>query len=185
MPLLPDTELGPVLLTRAREAIAQRLLDGVPLPGDPRLNGPGATFVTLTLTRDGALRGCVGSVRAQRPLGEDVATNAIAAATLDTRFAPLTRAELNDIRVEVSLLSEPQFLEFATEDELLSLIRPDIDGLMLFAGCRGAVFLPQVWSQVGEPALFLAALKEKAGLSAGRRADNLMAASFTVRKWKE
>jgi len=183
MLMLPDTELGPLLLSRARDAIRQRLHDGSPLPGDPRLNGPGATFVTLT--RDGDLRGCVGSVRAQRPLGEDVATNAVAAATRDTRFEPVTRAELNDLRVEVSLLSDPQFLEFASEEELLHQLRPEVDGLMLFAGCRSAVFLPQVWAQLGEPALYLAALKEKAGLPAGRRADDLMAAAFTVRKWKE
>jgi AmmeMemoRadiSam system protein A len=183
MLMLSDTELGPLLLGRAREAITQRLHDGSTLAGDPRLDGPGATFVTLT--RDGDLRGCVGSVRAQRPLGEDVATNAVGAATRDTRFAPVTRAELNDLRVEVSLLSDPQFLEFASEDELLQQLRPEVDGLMLFAGCRSAVFLPQVWTQLREPSLFLAALKEKAGLTAGRSADTLMAAAFTVRKWKE
>ena len=164
-------------------SITQRLQDGSTLAGDPRLDGPGATFVTLT--RDGDLRGCVGSVRAQRPLGEDVATNAVAAATRDTRFAPVTRAELNDLRVEVSLLSDPQFLEFASEDELLQQLRPEVDGLMLFAGCRSAVFLPHVWTQLREPSLFLAALKEKAGVAAGRPADTLMAAAFTVRKWKE
>jgi len=183
MLMLPDTELGPLLLGRARESITQRLQDGSTLAGDPRLDGPGATFVTLT--RDGDLRGCVGSVRAQRPLGEDVATNAVAAAMRDTRFAPVTRAELNDLRVEVSLLSDPQFLEFASEDELLQQLRPEVDGLMLFAGCRSAVFLPQVWTQLREPSLFLATLKEKAGVAAGRPADTLMAAAFTVRKWKE
>ncbi len=183
MSTLPDTELGPILLARAREAIAERLREGSPLPADPRLLDPGATFVTLS--RDGALRGCIGSVRALRPLGEDVATNAVAAATLDSRFAPVTANELNDIRVEVSLLSEPTFLDFTSEDQLLKQLRPEVDGLMLFAGCRKAVFLPQVWRQLPDTKLFLAALKEKAGLPPNRPCDGLMAATFTVRKWKE
>jgi AMMECR1 domain-containing protein len=56
---------------------------------------------------------------------------------------------------------------------------------MIFAGCRSATFLPQVWEKLAEPPLFLAALKQKAGLSPDRPADNLMAATYTVRKWKE
>ncbi|NMG74129.1 AmmeMemoRadiSam system protein A [Aromatoleum diolicum] len=184
MPLPPDTELGDILLSRARQAIAHELGAESGAPGDdPRLSERGATFVTLK--RDGELRGCIGSVRAQRTLGEDVLLNAVAAATRDPRFPPLTRDELGKVSVEVSLLSTPEFLEFAGEDELLRQLRPGIDGLLLFAGCRNATFLPQVWDQLPEPRKFLAALKQKAGLAPDRPASNLMVATYTVRKWKE
>lgn len=183
MPLPPDTELGPILLDRARRAIAHTLGTAPAPAADPRLEERGATFVTLT--RNGELRGCVGSVRAQRSLGEDVVYNAVGAATRDPRFPPLTRSELDGIRIEVSLLSEPEFLDFADEAGLLRQLRPGVDGLLLFAGCRSATFLPQVWEQLNEPEAFLAALKRKAGLPVERPANNLMAARYTVRKWKE
>ena len=183
MPLPPDTELGPLLLAHARAAIAAHLAGHAPLPPEPRLAQRAACFVTLT--RAGALRGCLGSVRPQRPLSEDVAHNAVAAATRDTRFPPVTAAELAALRIEVSLLSEAEFLDFRDEADLLAQLRPGIDGLHLFAGCRNAVFLPQVWEQLPTPADFLAALKHKAGLTPQRPADGLMAARFTVRKWRE
>lgn len=183
MLLLPDTELGSHLVLRAREAIAHHFHGAGPLAEAPHLAERGACFVTLT--RNGALCGCVGSVRPQRPLGEDVALNAVAAATRDSRFEPLGSHELNTVRIEVSLLSEPSFLDFRDEAGLLGQLRVGIDGLILFAGCRSAVFLPQVWEQLSDPAAFLAALKQKAGLAPQRSADGLMAASFTVRKWTE
>lgn len=205
MPTPRDTELGSVLLRLARRAIeahvaadaAARPLDGVAPPfADllqeddairpdlaPRLTERGATFVTLL--RNGALRGCIGSLRAQRPLGEDVVSNAIAAASRDPRFAPLGAGELAELRVEVSLLSAPRFLEFADEADLLRQLRPAVDGLILFSGCRSATFLPQVWQQLPQPHAFLAALKHKAGLAPERAAPDLMAATYTVEKWAE
>jgi AmmeMemoRadiSam system protein A len=184
MPLPPDTELGGILLARARHAIAHALGARRDAPADDtRLNERAATFVTLKC--DDELRGCIGSVRAQRTLGEDVSINAVGAATRDPRFPPLIRDELDKVRVEVSLLSAPHFLEFAGEDDLLRQLRPGVDGLLLFAGCRSATFLPQVWEQLPEPRMFLAALKQKAGLAPDQPASNLMAATYTVRKWKE
>ncbi|HJV26607.1 MAG TPA: AmmeMemoRadiSam system protein A [Aromatoleum sp.] len=183
MPLPPDIELGPILLTRARQGILHEVA-GHPAPqDDERLADRAATFVTLT--RNGDLRGCIGSVRAQRSLADDVLDNAIGAATRDPRFPRVESRELDTLRVEVSLLSEPRFLEFAHEDELAALLRPHTDGLLLFAGCRSATFLPQVWEQLPDPQMFLAALKQKAGLAPDRPANNLMAATYTVRKWKE
>ena len=184
MPLPPDTELGDILLARARHAIAHALGAVLDPPAEaPHLNERAATFVTLKC--NGELRGCIGSVRAQRTLAEDVLVNAVGAATRDPRFLPLTRYELHEVRVEVSLLSAPDFLEFLGEDDLMRQLRPGVDGLLLFAGCRSATFLPQVWEQLGEPAMFLAALKQKAGLAPDRPAHNLMAATYTVRKWSE
>ncbi len=177
-----DTELGTLLLARARQAIAHHLGLGEPPPPEPALAERGATFVTLT--KDGELRGCIGSLRPQRSLAEDVAANAVGACR-DPRFPPLAATEFPLIRIEVSLLSAPDFLAFADEAGLLSQLRPGEDGLILFAGCRSATFLPQVWSQLPEPARFLAALKHKLGLAADHPAERLMAARYSVRKWME
>ena len=107
-PFMPEAaeteERGRVLLSIARESLAEAFgLDRVPRPAEPWLAEPGACFVTLM--KDGELRGCIGSLEAERALGEDVAENARAAALRDPRFAPLTAAEWPRCRVEVSLLS--------------------------------------------------------------------------------
>lgn len=182
---MPDTDLGPTLLALARQAIAHRLgrAPAPVIPDDPRLRDKGATFVTLTT--NGELRGCIGSLRRSRMLGDDVLANAVAAAMEDPRFAPLGAEQLDAITVEVSLLSEPEFLEFAGEDALLAQLRPGEDGLIIFSGCRSATFLPQVWEQLPQPRQFLAALKHKAGLPTNREVAGLMAARYHVRKWKE
>ncbi len=175
--------LGPLLLARARQAIAHHIGLGPAPADDPRLAQRGACFVTLTL--DGALRGCIGSVRPQRALGEDVATNAVGAASRDPRFAPVDSAEFDRLQIEVSLLSSPEFIDFNTEAELLAQLKPGEDGLILFAGCRSATFLPQVWEQLPAPTAFLGALKHKAGLAPERPVDGLMAARYTVQLWQE
>lgn len=182
---MSDTDFGATLLTLARQAIAHRLGRGPAptVPDDPRLREKGASFVTLT--RDGELRGCIGSLRRSRLLGDDVVANAVAAATEDPRFPPLAADALDAIAIEVSVLSEPEFLDFAGEQELLAQLRPGEDGLIIFSGCRSATFLPQVWDQLPEPRQFLAALKEKAGLSPRREQAGLMAARYHVQKWKE
>ena len=182
---MPDTELGSELLRLARAAIAHHLGIGpAPEPGaDPRLAERGATFVTLTL--DGELRGCIGSLRRTRALGADVIANAVAAASQDPRFPQLGADEFAQADIEVSLLSEPEFIDFSDEADLLRQLRPFEDGLILFAGCRSATFLPQVWSQLPQPEMFLAALKRKAGMPVERPVDGLMAARYSVSKWHE
>src|SRR5579871_1441702 len=99
---------GTKLLALARSAIESSLA-GRPGPdphSEPWLHQAGASFVTLT--KGGALRGCIGSLEAARPLGIDVIENALAAAHRDPRFTPLTAAEWPQCRVEVSLLSQPK-----------------------------------------------------------------------------
>jgi AmmeMemoRadiSam system protein A len=182
---MPVTDFGTTVLQLARQAIAHRLGRG-PAPviaDDPRLHEKGATFITLS--RGGELRGCIGSLRRSRTLGEDVIHNAVAAAVEDSRFSPVTADELDSIAIEVSLLSEPEFLDFFGEEELLAQLRPGEDGLIIFSGCQSATFLPQVWEQLPEPRQFLAALKHKAGLPTNREVVELMAARYHVQKWKE
>ncbi|MGD9870639.1 MAG: AmmeMemoRadiSam system protein A [Thauera sp.] len=182
---MPDTDFGSALLKLARAAIAHRLgLAPAPvIPDDPRLHEKAATFITLI--KDGELRGCIGSLRRSRELGDDVMHNALAAAFEDSRFSPLAADELDAITIEVSVLSEPEFLDFFGEEELLAQLRPGEDGLIIFSGCRSATFLPQVWEQLPEPRQFLAALKHKAGLPTNREVVELMAARYHVQKWKE
>jgi AmmeMemoRadiSam system protein A len=103
------------------------------------LQAPGATFVTLT--RDGQLRGCIGSLRAHRSIQADVQANAVAAAMRDPRFAPVTAGELDRIAVEVSLLSAAERLQFSGEAEALAQLRPGIDGLIFECGAARSTFL--------------------------------------------
>ena len=122
---------------------------------------PRCSFVTLT--DDGRLRGCIGSTEAQRPLAEDVAYHAAAAAR-DPRFAPVKPTELGDIRLAVTILSPPQPLPYADYDDLLARLRPEIDGLILAWEGRRGVLLPQVWRRILEPARFVTILARKAGI---------------------
>ena len=179
---------GPALLARARNAIAAHLRQPTqPEPAHPALALPGATFVTLT--QNGALRGCIGTLEAHRPLDQDVRANAVAAAFRDPRFAPLTLAEFARTRVEVSLLTPPLPMSFSSEADALRQLRPHVDGVILIAGAGGrlgrSTFLPQVWEQLPEPSQFLAHLKQKAGLPADWWSDEVQLQRYEVQKWKE
>lgn len=180
---MPDA-LGSALLIRARNAIAAELgAATVPEPDDPALKQPGATFVTLT--QDGNLRGCIGSLEASRRLDTDVRANARAAAFGDPRFSPLCLAELEGTRVEVSLLAPAVPIEFTDESDAIAQLRPDIDGVILEWNGRRGTFLPQVWENLREPRLFLNLLKQKAGLPADFWAPDIRLSRYEVQKWKE
>ncbi|MHB8838637.1 MAG: AmmeMemoRadiSam system protein B [Gemmatimonadaceae bacterium] len=177
---------GMTLLLLARAAIAEALGHDVPAIGGeaaPWLSRPGATFVTLT--RKGRLCGCIGSIEARRPLREDVQENAVAAAFQDSRFRPLRESELDEVRVEVSLLSPLEPLRFASETDALAALRPHVDGVVFEYGRHRSVYLPQVWEQLPKPAEFLANLKEKAGLPGSFWAPGVTLSRFTVAKWRE
>lgn len=127
----------------------------------PELANPGASFVTLTL--DGNLRGCIGSLVAHRPLIEDIILNACSSALEDPRFTPLTPEEFLNIKVEVSILSEPVELIYKSIPELKSKVTKQ-DGVVLRLGSRQATFLPQVWKQLPTFELFFSSLCKKAAL---------------------
>ena len=115
-------ELGQALLTLARNAIAARF--GLP-PENVAVNRQelqknAATFVTLT--QHEALRGCIGTLEAWRPLAQDVAENACNAAFRDPRFKPLEAEEFARTRIEVSLLTPPESLNFINEADALALL---------------------------------------------------------------
>jgi len=176
--------LGQHLLALARNAIAARFGgEAEPAAEAPELKAPGATFVTLT--RNGRLRGCIGSLEAYRPLAHDVCENARAAAFADPRFPPLDEDELADTVVEVSLLTSPEPMRVADESDALAQMRPGVDGIVLECEGRRATFLPQVWEQLPEPERFLAQLKRKAGLAADYWSDRVRLSRYGVAKWKE
>lgn len=177
-------EMGRTLLQLARAAIAERF--GAPaaaLPAAAWLGEQGATFVTLT--QNGQLRGCIGSLQAHRPLLEDVRQNAVAAAFHDPRFAPLSAAEFGQTKVEVSLLSPPQTMRFTDEADALRQLRPNVDGVIFQYGQYRSTFLPQVWEQLPQPDVFMAHLKNKAGLSPNFWSPDVSLFRYTVEKWKE
>jgi AmmeMemoRadiSam system protein A len=147
------------------------------------LQEKGATFVTLTQHQ--RLRGCIGTLEAHRPLLLDVETNAFAAAFRDPRFAPLTQAEMGDTQIEVSLLSAMQPLQFSDESDVLSQLRPGVDGIAFEFGGYRSTFLPQVWESLPDAVTFMARLKEKAGLHAEFWDEKTRLYRYTVSKWKE
>ena len=181
---MSDRDLGHALLRVARAAIGAELGYALEAAGaHDGLDRPGATFVTLT--KDGDLRGCIGTLAAVRTLRADVAANAVAAAFRDPRFPPLASAEFTTTSVEVSMLSAHEPIAFADEAHLLAQLRPGVDGVILEYGRLRATFLPQVWETLEEPREFLEALKRKAGLPAGFWHPRLNVSRYSVTKWKQ
>jgi len=178
-------EAGRTLISMARAAIGAKLVGReAPKPGGaPWLLQPGATFVTLT--REGRLRGCIGSLAPQRPLGADVSANAEAAAFRDPRFPAMTKEEWPLTQTEVSLLSPAKSIRFSDEADLLDKIVPGEDGLILEAGGRRGTFLPQVWESLPDKVQFLTQLKLKAGLPADFRLARCRVLRYRVIKWKQ
>jgi hypothetical protein len=143
----------------------------------------GATFVTLRL--GGELQGCIGSIAAVRPLIEDLRHNTLAAASQDPRFPPLDPAELDEVELEVTLLSPPRAMDFTDEADALAQLRPGVDGVVLRWGSRRSTFLPQVWEMLPSPEVFLAQLKKKAGLPEDFWHPDLGLERYTAEKWSE
>jgi MEMO1 family protein len=127
----------------------------------PKLSQTRACFVTLT--ENGTLRGCIGHILPQESLYQAVMHNARNAATRDPRFRPVQPEEVDRIKIEISVLTEPDPLPFTSPEDLLNKLRPYEDGVMLRIGPRGATFLPQVWAQIPDKVEFLSQLSRKAG----------------------
>jgi AmmeMemoRadiSam system protein A len=183
--VVPD-DAGDVLLSAARIAIAQTLGTTTSHAGTPPAWAlePGASFVTLK--KNGRLRGCIGSFAAQRPLLEDVRANAVAAATRDPRFAPMTPDELPVVAIEVSVLSAPRPLRVSSLGEACAALRPGVDGVIVETdACHRATLLPQMWQQLPDPAQFLGHLWLKAGLAPGLWYEGTTLQTYTVRAWHE
>ena len=181
---IPLTDAASTLLPIARASIAGPL--GKVHPADesaPWLRMRGASFITLNLQKK--LRGCIGSLQAHRPLLEDVKANAVAAAFRDPRFKPLTAAEYEGIEVEISLLSALNALNFSDEASALAQLTPQVHGLIFEYGHHRSTFLPQVWESFSDPVMFIAHLKQKAGLPPNFWEPGIKLHTYTVAKFSE
>ena len=181
--------LDSILLRIARTAILNKFDSRYKLNKEalvkkyPYLQQEGATFVTLNY--DNQLRGCIGSIIAHRPLIDDIINNALSAAYSDPRFSPLHPEELSHINLEVSVLSTPEILEYSNFDDLLTKIRPHIDGLILNDGIYRGTFLPQVWEELSSPKEFLEHLSYKSGANPSIYQEHPTIYRYTVDAIKE
>jgi AmmeMemoRadiSam system protein A len=164
-PLSQDERI--ILLQLARRA----LVDGVnkkPLfkitlkDYSQHLRDIGASFVTLTIQNN--LRGCIGALEAYQSLVEDVCEHAVSAALNDYRFPPVKPDELALIKIEISSLTPAEQVEYNSPEELLRIIRPGIDGVIIKDGLHRATYLPQVWQMIPDPGLFFSSLCQKMGV---------------------
>ena len=151
----------------------------------PSLEENGAAFVTINTEPNEQLRGCIGSLHAYRPLYKDIISNAQAAALRDPRFSPLKLEELEHIKIEVSILSEPQPLSYETIEDLRSKIVPFQDGIVLKLNDKHATYLPQVWEQLPRFDDFFSSLCLKANLSNDCLAQHPEISTYRVKKYKE
>jgi len=156
------------LLQLARASIAAAVAGQPPPAIDPAQLSPaltrlGASFITLT--ERGELRGCIGGLMPQYPLYEDVQIHAAQSALEDYRFPPVVPAEVPRLEVEVSVLTEPQPLEYDAPQDLPRRLRPEVDGVILGRGQRRATFLPQVWERIPDAETFLSMLCDKMGVA--------------------
>ena len=180
---------GQALLKLARSTIAKKLEKPFESPSDEilkekELQEKKGTFVTLNI--HGQLRGCIGSLVGQTSLVKGVADNAINAAFHDPRFSPLSADEYNNIHVEVSVLTEPQPLDYTDTNDLISKLKPKIHGVILRKGYSSATFLPQVWDQLPTHDVFLSHLCLKAGLPGDTwQKDHLDIQTYTVQYFEE
>ena len=150
----------------------------------PKLTEPKACFVTLT--RGGALRGCIGHLTALEPLYQAVIDNARSAALRDSRFPTVQPDEVDKLKIEISVLTEPQPVAFSSPDDLLSKLHAPEDGVLLHIGPRTATFLPQVWSQLPDKVDFLNHLAQKAGCeSAAWRGTGVTVSVYHVECFEE
>ena len=140
-----------------------------------------ATFITLNTER--GLRGCIGTLQAVRPVVEDVAHNAYAAAFQDPRFPPVGAGEVAGLHYHISVLSEAEPMRFTSEADLVAQLRPGEDGLILADGYHRGTFLPSVWETLPVAADFLRQLKRKAGLPADYWSDTLRVERYTTESW--
>ncbi len=172
-----------LLLQLAKESIVHGLIVEQPMHIEvdsypSHLQEKLACFVTLNL--NGNLRGCIGHLEAVQPLVKDVVENAFAAAFRDPRFPQLSESEMIELELDISILSPPHPMEFASEQDLITQLRPGIDGLILKHGRFVGTFLPSVWESLPDAESFLTQLKRKAGLEKDFWANDILIQRYTT-----
>lgn len=167
MLLSPDDRAK--LLRLARASVGSAARGARFSPDDPptgALAEPGAAFVTLK-TKSGGLRGCIGLLEPGGPLQSVIVDMARSAAIQDYRFAPVTPAEVDNLRIEISVLTPPEPLKD------VSGIEVGRHGLIVERGPNRGLLLPQVAPEWGWGRdEFLAHTCLKAGLPADAWQDS-------------
>ncbi len=186
-------EQGQLLVDLARQTIGKRLeIQGCSQKKDsledsltdPVFKSRRGVFVTLK--KNDQLRGCIGSLIGNEAITEGVKENAVNAAFKDPRFPPLSPEELDQIKIEVSVLSEPKPVSYSDSQELIDKLRVNVDGVILKKGMSQATFLPQVWEQLPNPEEFLSHLCLKAGLSSNTwKKEKLEVLTYQVQNFEE
>lgn len=143
----------------------------------------GASFVTLE--KEGHLRGCIGSIVAHQPLINDLIQHSRDAAFNDSRFKPVTEDEVDSLKINVSILSDPRKMTFSSEQDLLNQIVPRRDGIIIKDGDKQAVYLPSVWEEIPDKNEFLKSLKVKAGMEEDHFSETFEAYNFEAIYIKE
>lgn len=149
----------------------------------PELSQKKACFVTLTLNN--RLRGCIGSIIAHQSLIDDLISNARSAAFHDPRFPPLSKEEFSLLSIEVSLLTDPEPVEYNDKIGLERIIRPYVDGVILRLGKYQATFLPQVWEELSDFESFFSHLGMKAGIGNNPLSYHPEIYTYQVQKFEE
>ena len=161
------------LLSLARQQLAASALGGEMLEVDESslpdaFLEPASCFVTL-LGADEQLRGCmIDRFDPHEPLYRNVLRNTILAAIGDARFAPVRTDEVEQIRIEISILTKPTPMAYSDPADLVSKLSPGLDGVILQAEGQMATYLPSVWEIFPAKDEFLSRLCEKAGLARDR-----------------
>jgi len=181
---LDETDRG-ILLKLAKAAIAYGLehpnRQNYPIDTNlyhDRLQAPRASFVTLLI--DNNLRGCIGTLEANRPLVTDIVHNAQAAAFSDPRFEPLKQKEFDRLDIHISILSESEPMEFQSENDVIQQLIPSVDGVILEEHGHRGTFLPSVWEALPDPKQFLYHLKVKANLPGNYWSETIKLFRYTT-----
>ena len=182
---------GAVLLRLARQTIEEEL--GIPATApvtpaeldDPELRQYRGVFVTLN--KRGALRGCIGSLLGIEPMIDGIRRHAVNAALRDHRFPMVSGDEVEELQIDISILTPPQNLAYTDGNDLLQKLRPHVDGVILKGpGGASATFLPQVWEQLPIAEMFLDHLCLKAGLAKDSwRSGDLTVQTYQVQHFEE
>ncbi len=142
------------------------------------------TFVTLH--KDGNLRGCIGTLEPNESIIDGIKDNAINAAFKDPRFSPVKKNEINNIDLEISILTIPEKLDYFDTDDLLAKLKPFIHGVIIQNKHNKATFLPQVWDQLPDKKEFLSHICTKAGLPSNEwQKGELEVMTYQVQYFKE
>jgi AmmeMemoRadiSam system protein A len=154
-----QSELKTLVRQVLNDAVTYKKLIIPTAPTSAHLLVPRACFVTLYSGQE--LRGCIGTYRAEQPLWQNVCQYSYYSACEDRRFARLAVSELDNIRFEISILSELLPMQNNGEQALLQQLEVGVDGLLLKENSRRAIFLPSVWQTLTTPNKFVQALKQK------------------------